>query len=241
MSISKKVSGLTKITKAEQLPSWFNLENYLPTQGFNLLDWYTNFIVRNRAYTRYFMSKSDTDRQELEKIWRNPICKPSDHELLPESAVTELNLSPLFHLSDSEFTERVKIIFQSQQNEIINLTINSSAPDEVIINELSQWLSLKRHSKKKPTSKSWRAFNETDMYKWKEYKVLAALDLVLYEMTEDIKITDSLLSHVLFFDDHQKNVESIRKTLRPMIKDILFRALIPLQAQIRSNLSIRNK
>ncbi len=227
---------MKKITKPEQLPSWFDINNYKPSQNFNLTDWYINIFARNHAYAKSLPSNNLTS---LEAIWQNPIFSATP-DLLVDAlpAISELLPAKLLELSNEELRHHIELLANQQKETIkLYLKIDLSAPDEIIINELQKLLINARKSENLNTIKAKVAFNHSDLRKWNEYNLLPCIDLILYEMVTETRITDNLISEVVFPHNPDKNPECIRKTVRPMVENTLFKNILFLQAQVSSELA----
>ncbi len=225
---------LQKISKREQFPRWFKIENYAATQSFTLADWYVNLEARNQAYACDWLTQEST---HLNAIWQRPIRLATTQIVAALPAVSPFPLAQLNQLPAAELKQNIAFLTDQQSTPELHLTINMAAPDEVIIAELKSLLSSQRKASGLTATKARKAFNKRDLCKWRDYQLLACADLILYEMVTSSRISDSLFADIVFFHDVAKNFETIRKTVRPMVEELLFKNLFFLQAQVRSEVA----
>ncbi|ATG89129.1 hypothetical protein MKLM6_0857 [Methylomonas koyamae] len=113
--------------------------------------------------------------------------------------------------------ELESFLYQNQSNlfsyQEAYLSINLHANDEQIIDDFRHWLSNIRELVNKKSAK--KDFCESDFNEWAEYKVLPYIDLKIWSMLCERKITQSMIARALYPDEYEIDItERIRKTTK---------------------------
>ncbi|MCW1971436.1 UNVERIFIED_ORG: hypothetical protein FHW05_000250 [Pantoea agglomerans] len=113
-------------------------------------------------------------------------------------------------------------------NQRVWAQIDINTPDEILMLAFSNWL---KETRELPIFKNsgvpYHLFSEgvvKDIHfkKWHALRVLAYLDLKILSCLTETKVTMKNYADILYFDDFEKDTtEKVRKTLIPMVNEIL--------------------
>jgi len=158
------------------------------------------------------------------------------YHLLPQDLRTEMErlalekhkIDGLTLEEEIKFSERLQndrvsigkkgneIISQSNDTGMRTIKLDLMLPNNVLIKNFETQLRLFR---RKSVYKDYK-YRSPNFKKWKEYNLLPYMDLLIWCLETRISIADITMSHVLF-SDSAKHKDVVRKTLLPLVKEII--------------------
>lgn len=168
------------------------------------------------------------ERRKVLKYAPELINKLDDHCESPEYlqqnhySVPEAYLQPLSSLS-MQYSEA----FSSEEYQPMELrpsiAIDLKATDEKLKLAFEEWLAIKRkeqHQLNLPLQRQ-KPFQASDFDRWYKLRVLPYLDMTIALIYTGQTATQRTLGDRLFFDEDVDTTEKVRKTLRPLVREIM--------------------
>jgi hypothetical protein len=127
-------------------------------------------------------------------------------------------------LKSSYHSEALKVEGAIQFNAVVPIQVNLWATDEQIREELSAWLKRKREELELAgmPPPAYEKITTSDFSAWHRWKVLAYLDLVLFERFYKLKLPNHLKGQLLFPRERDVDMgERIRKVVKPLAERLI--------------------
>ncbi len=227
--------------------SWFNLTNYEPVQNFNIKDWHLqlrlrldiNMFLRPTVPMVKIMGEGAAitehakARVNLSLIKTHPILRrrlplgdareswqpikglqpPSIRDITSNEMELENDFISTIGEEELNFFNEFNGLFGAK------IYVDLNATDNQLKADFNSWLKAKRKATERNVRK--RGFTEIDFNKWKTYKILPYIDLILISHSQGKTLTQSQAGDLLFLNETIDRAEKIRKTIKPLAEEIL--------------------
>lgn len=237
------------VKSISNLPDWFYLNNYLNQSYSNKELWvqlYCRWLVLDnisqhgkaideyQIYWEEIQSKGQVISNNYKEITKyknlNDMKGGSNVQPLCLMDVWVMGTEARKVLAIEENTDKTMMKIQRPEDrwksydlacghkDTMSLIINLGGSDTQILKELEALLPFYRQ--KLSVENPDFGFIQSDIKRVINYRILPLLDLHIWEKTDNKKITNRVLSTVLF-PDGTKGDDDIRKTIRPFMKKII--------------------